>query len=45
MTRMILTNAQWELMEPHCLGKKSDPGRTGRVVSRKWWKFAGGVIS
>ena len=21
MTRMILTNAQWELMEPHCLGK------------------------
>ena len=29
MTRMILTNAQWELMEPHCLGKKSDPGRTG----------------
>ena len=29
MTRMILTNAQWELMEPHFLGKKSDPGRTG----------------
>jgi transposase len=19
----------WELMEPHCLGKKTDPGRTG----------------
>ncbi len=29
MTRMILTDAQWEKMEPHCLGKKSDPGRTG----------------
>ena len=29
MTRMILTDAQWSLMEPHCLGKASDPGRTG----------------
>ncbi len=29
MSRMILTDAQWEKMEPHCLGKKSDPGRTG----------------
>lgn len=29
MPRMILTDAQWALMEPHCLGKKSDPGRTG----------------
>ena len=29
MTRMMLTDAQWEKMEPHCLGKKSDPGRTG----------------
>lgn len=29
MTRMILTDAQWVLMEPHCLGKASDPGRTG----------------
>jgi transposase len=26
---MILTDAQWAKMEPHCLGKKSDPGRTG----------------
>jgi transposase len=26
---MILTDAQWARMEPHCLGKKSDPGRTG----------------
>ena len=26
MTRMILTDAQWALIEPHCLGKKSDPG-------------------
>lgn len=29
MTRMVLSDAQWALMEPHCLGKKSDPGRTG----------------
>ncbi len=26
---MILTDAQWARMEPHCLGRKSDPGRTG----------------
>ena len=25
----IITNRQWEKVEPHCLGKKSDPGRTG----------------
>jgi hypothetical protein len=29
MNRLSLTNAQWEKIEPHCLGKKSDPGRTG----------------
>ncbi len=29
MTRTILTDAQWEKMEPHCPGKTSDPGRTG----------------
>lgn len=29
MTRMVLSDAQWALIEPHCLGKKSDPGRTG----------------
>ena len=27
--RYIITDRQWALMEPHCLGKKSDPGRTG----------------
>jgi transposase len=26
---MILTDAQWALVEPHCLGKATDPGRTG----------------
>ena len=26
---MILTDAQWARMEPHCLGRKSDPGRIG----------------
>ena len=27
--RFVITDRQWLLMEPHCLGKKSDPGRTG----------------
>ena len=27
MDRLSLTNAQWQKIEPHCLGKKSDPGR------------------
>ena len=30
MIRFILTDAQWTLIEPHCLGKASDPGQTGR---------------
>ena len=29
MVRMVLTDAQWAKMAPHCLGKKSDPGRSG----------------
>ena len=29
MTRLVLTDAQWALIEPHCLGKATDPGRTG----------------
>jgi transposase len=29
MERFVLTDAQWARMEPHCLGKKSDPGRSG----------------
>ena len=27
----MLTDAQWVKMEPHCLGKKSDPGRSKRL--------------
>ena len=27
--RYIITDRQWLLIEPLCLGKKSDPGRTG----------------
>ena len=30
--RFVITDRQWALMEPHCLGKKSDPGRTGGDV-------------
>ena len=30
MDRFVLTDAQWAKMEPHCLGKRSDPGRSGQ---------------
>jgi transposase len=30
MDRYILTDAQWAQMEPHCLGKPTDPGRSGK---------------
>ncbi len=29
MDRTVLTDAQWAKMEPHCLGKATDPGRSG----------------
>ena len=29
MERFVLTDAQWAKMEPHCLGKPTDPGRNG----------------
>ena len=29
MDRFVLTDAQWAKMAPHCLGKASDPGRSG----------------
>src|SRR5215210_6976914 len=30
MERFILTDAQWAKMEPRCLGKPGDPGRSGK---------------
>ena len=30
MERFVLTDAQWAKMEPQCLGKRTDPGRSGR---------------
>jgi len=30
MDRFVLSDAQWAKMEPHCLGKPGDPGRSGR---------------
>lgn len=30
MSRRILSDDQWAVIAPHCLGKKSDPGQTGR---------------
>ena len=32
MDRFVLTDAQWAKMEPHCLGKPTDPGRSGRTT-------------
>ena len=29
MTRFVLTDTQWARIEPHGLGKATDPGRTG----------------
>jgi len=29
LTRCVLTDAQWAIMEPYCLGKSTDPGQTG----------------
>lgn len=29
MTRRVLSDAQWAIIEPFSLGKKSDPGQTG----------------
>ena len=30
MTRRVISDAQWGIIEPFCLGKKSDPSQTGR---------------
>ena len=29
MERFVLSDYQWGRMEPHCLGKPTDPGRSG----------------
>ena len=29
MIRLTLTDTQWAIMAPHCLGRECDPGRTG----------------
>jgi transposase len=41
MERFVLTDAQWAKMEPFCLGKVGDPGRSGadnrRFVEAGLW--------
>ncbi|TJV45097.1 MAG: IS5 family transposase [Mesorhizobium sp.] len=41
MGRFVLTDAQWAKMEPHCLGKPIDPGRSGsdnrRFIEAMLW--------
>jgi len=43
MDRFVLTDAQWAKMEPLCLGKPGDPGRSGKdnrlFVEAVIWKF------
>ena len=34
MERFVLTDAQWAKMEPLCLGKPGDPGRSGTDIRR-----------
>ena len=36
MDRFILTDAQWTKMEPHCLGKPTDPGARGATTGCSW---------
>jgi transposase len=42
MIRTVLTDAQWEKMAPHCLGKATDAGRSGKdnrlFVEAVLWK-------
>lgn len=42
MIRTVLTDAQWEKMAPHCLGKMTDAGRSGKdnrlFVEAVLWK-------
>jgi len=44
MERFVLTDAQWAKMEPHCLGKPTDPGRSGsdnRASSKPYFGSCG----
>ena len=44
MIRTVLTDAQWAVIAPHCLGRECDPGRTGpdprRFVEAVLWDLA-----
>ncbi len=43
MDRYGLTDAQWAKMEPHCLGKPTDPGRSGRN-NRLFWEAVPWIV-
>ena len=40
MTRRVLTDAQWAISEPYCLGKTPSPGQTVRAS----WLFVEAVL-
>ncbi len=41
MDRYCLTDAQWAKIEPLCLGKATDPGRTGGMNDCFSWPCCG----
>jgi transposase len=49
MDRFVLTDAQWAKMEPHCLGKPTDPGRSGsdnrRFIEAVLWVVRTGSLN
>ena len=49
MEQTLLTNKQWELIEPLLRGKKADPGRTGRnnrlAIEGTLWVIRWGILN
>src|ERR1700684_1309936 len=41
MERFVLTDAQWAKMEPHCLGKPTDPEATTAASSKRFFGLCG----
>ena len=39
--RTMLSDAQWERIEPLCAGKEGDVGRTGTTTGASWRRCSG----
>ena len=44
MDRFVLTDAQWAKMEPHCLGKSTDPRRSVATIAT-WDDLRAGQVA